>query len=193
LVFTTQPPVGTNIEIRFFGTEASVASSPSLLATVNTFNGNGSNSQFTLTVSPPGKSYVTVVIDGVTQQSEVYEIQGRTLILDGAPANGANIDVRILTGIGTNAFNTRTFTGDGANTNFTITSGFTENQILVFENGVAQVPTLDYTLNGSTLQFTSAPAANVVIQVRELGVVPNVSVSSAAVSRTFGYSLIFGG
>jgi hypothetical protein len=193
LVFTTQPPVGTNIEIRFFGTESATASTPSLLATVNTFNGNGSNSQFTLTVSPPGKSYVTVVIDGVTQQAEVYEIQGRTLILDGAPANGANIDVRILTGIGTNAFNTRTFTGDGANTNFTITSGFTENQILVFENGVAQVPTLDYTLNGSTLQFTSAPAANVVVQIRELGVVPNVSVSSVAVSRTFGYSLIFGG
>ena len=175
LVFTTQPPVGTNIEIRFFGTEASTAGAPSLLATVNTFNGNGSNSQFTLTVSPPGKSYVTVVIDGVTQQADVYEIQGRTLILDGAPANGANIDVRILTGVGTNAFNTRTFTGDGANTNFTITSGFTENQILVFENGVAQVPTLDYTLNGSTLQFTSAPAANVVVQIRELGIVPNVS------------------
>jgi hypothetical protein len=175
LVFTTQPPVGTNIEIRFFGTEAATAGAPSLLATVNTFNGNGSNSQFTLTVSPPGKSYVTVVIDGVTQQADVYEIQGRTLILDGAPANGANIDVRILTGVGTNAFNTRTFTGDGANTNFTITSGFTENQILVFENGVAQVPTLDYTLNESTLQFTSAPAANVVVQIRELGIVPNVS------------------
>jgi hypothetical protein len=193
LVFTTQPPVGTNIEIRFFGTEAATAGAPSLLATVNTFNGNGSNTNFTLTVSPPGKSYVTVVIDGVTQQADVYEIQGRTLILDGAPANGANIDVRILTGVGTNAFNTRTFTGDGANTNFTITSGFTADTILVFENGVAQVPTLDYTINESTLQFTSAPAANVVIQVRELGVVPNVSVSSAAVSRTFGYSLIFGG
>lgn len=190
LVFTTQPPVGTNIEIRFFGTEAATASSPSLLATVNTFNGNGSNTNFTLTVSPPGKSYVTVVIDGVTQQSEVYEIQGRTLILDGPPANGANIDVRILTGVGTNAFNTRTFTGDGANTNFTITSGFTENQILVFENGVAQVPTVDYTLNGSTLQFTSAPAANVVIQIRELGVVPNVSSAGTITTTTLNANVV---
>lgn len=180
LTLTGQPPVGSNIEIRFFGTETASASAPSLLATVNTFDGNGANSEFTLTVSPPGKSYVTVVIDGVTQQADAYEIQGKKIILDEAPSNGANIDVRILTGVGTNAFNTRTFTGDGANTNFTITSGFTENTILVFENGVAQVPTIDYTLVDSTLQFTSAPAANVVIQVRELGVVPNVASTPAA-------------
>jgi hypothetical protein len=179
LTLTSQPPVGTNIEIRFFGTEASNASAPSLLATVNTFDGNGANNEFILTVSPPGKSYVTVVIDGVTQQADAYEVQGKKIILDEAPENGANIDVRILTGVGTNAFNTRTFTGDGANTNFTITSGFTQDTILVFENGVAQVPTIDYTLVDSTLQFTSAPAANVVIQVRELGVVPNVAPAPA--------------
>jgi hypothetical protein len=198
LTLTSQPPVGTNIEIRFFGTEASNASAPSLLATVNTFDGNGANNEFTLTVSPPGKSYVTVVIDGVTQQADAYEIQGKKIILDEAPENGANIDVRILTGVGTNAFNTRTFTGDGANTNFTITSGFTQDTILVFENGVAQVPTIDYTLVDSTLQFTSAPAANVVIQIRELGVVPNVApaptVTQVDTSTNFNvFSFLLGG
>jgi len=198
LTLTSQPPVGTNIEIRFFGTESTNASAPSLLATVNTFDGNGANNEFILTVSPPGKSYVTVVIDGVTQQADAYEVQGKKIILDEAPENGANIDVRILTGVGTNAFNTRTFTGDGANTNFTITSGFTQDTILVFENGVAQVPTIDYTLVDSTLQFTSAPAANVVIQVRELGVVPNVApaptVTQVDTSTNFNvFSFLLGG
>lgn len=198
LILTEQPPVGTNIEIRFFGTETSSASAPSLLATVNTFNGNGSNTDFILTVSPPGKSYVTVVIDGVTQLADAYEVQGKKIILSEAPVLGANVDVRILTGVGTNAFNTRTFTGDGANTNFTITSGFTADTILVFENGVAQVPVLDYTLTDNTLEFTSAPAANVVIQVRELGVVPNVApvpaVTQVDTSTNFNvFSFLLGG
>ncbi len=178
LTLTSQPPVGTSIEIRFFGTEAFRSTTPSTLATVNTFVGNGANSSFNLTVSPPSKSYVTVVIDGVTQLAEAYEIVGTTLILDEAPDNSANIDVRIITGVGTGAFNTRTFNGDGANTNFTITSGFSNDTILVFENGVAQVPVTDYNVSGTTLQFTTAPAPNVIVQIRELGVVPNVSQQS---------------
>jgi hypothetical protein len=184
LNLTTQPPVGANIEIRFFGTEASRTTTPSTLATVNTFVGNGSNTNFALSVSPPGKSYVTVVIDGVTQLADAYELVGTTLIMSEAPTNGANIDIRMITGVGTGAFNTRTFVGDGANTNFTITSGFSNDTVLVFENGVAQVPVADYTVSGTTLQFTTAPAPNVVIQIREFGIVPNVSQTSSVTQDT---------
>lgn len=178
LILTGQPPVGANIEIRYFGTEAYRTTTPSTLATVNTFNGNGSNTDFSLSISPPGKSYVTVVIDGVTQLADAYDLVGSTLLLSEAPTNGANIDVRIITGVASGPFITRTYTGDGANTNFTISSGFSNDTVLVFENGVAQVPVTDYTVSGTTLQFTTAPAANVVVQIRELGVLPNVSQTS---------------
>ena len=36
------------------------------------------------------------------------------------------------------------------------------------ENGICQKPTTDYTISGTTLTFTTAPANGVAIQIREL-------------------------
>jgi hypothetical protein len=36
------------------------------------------------------------------------------------------------------------------------------------ENGIVQKPTTDYTISGTTLTFTTAPADGVAIQIREL-------------------------
>ena len=63
---------------------------------------------------------------------------------------------------------TRTGTGDGTTTEFTVTSGATVDSVLVTENGVVQKPTTDYTISGTTLTFTTAPASGVAIQIREL-------------------------
>ena len=66
-------------------------------------------------------------------------------------------------------YNTRTGTGDGSTTTFTVTNGATVNDVLVFENGVCQKPTTDYTISGTTLTFQGgAPASGVAIQIREL-------------------------
>jgi hypothetical protein len=167
LTFTDQPPAGANIEIRFFGAEGSSGSRPTLISTVNSFIGTG-NVDYALTQTPPGKSYVTVIIDGVTQQNEAYNVTGSVLTFTEAPAVGANVDIRIITGQVGAPFNTRTFTGDGSNTIFTISDNFNQDQILVFENGVAQVPGTDYTVSAGNVIFNTAPAANVGIQIREL-------------------------
>jgi len=64
---------------------------------------------------------------------------------------------------------TRNATGDGSTTAFTVTSGATVDNVLVFENGVCQKPTTDYTISGTTLTFQGgAPASGVAIQIREL-------------------------
>ena len=63
---------------------------------------------------------------------------------------------------------TRNYTGDGTTTDFTVTSGAAVDDVLVFENGVCQKPTTDYTISGTTLTFTTAPANGVAIQIREL-------------------------
>jgi len=167
LTFTDQPPPGANIEIRFFGAEGSTGSRPTLISTVNSFIGTG-NVDYALTQSPAGKSYVTVVIDGVTQQHEAYNLTGTVLTFTEAPSVGANIDVRIISGQVGAPFNTRTYVGDGSNLYYPISSNFTQDQILVFENGVAQVPGTDYTVSSSNVVFSTAPAANVAIQIREL-------------------------
>ncbi len=62
----------------------------------------------------------------------------------------------------------RTGTGDGSTATFTVTSGVTVANTLVFLNGIHQRPTTDYTISGTTLTFGTAPAASDRIDVREL-------------------------
>jgi len=66
------------------------------------------------------------------------------------------------------SYTTRTGTGDGSTTGFTVTSGVTVDDVLVTENGVLQAPTSDYTISGTTLTFGTAPASGVNIVIREL-------------------------
>ena len=66
------------------------------------------------------------------------------------------------------SYTTRTATGDGSTTGFTVTNGVTVNDVLVTENGVLQAPTSDYTISSTTLTFGTAPASGVAIVIREL-------------------------
>ena len=66
------------------------------------------------------------------------------------------------------SYNTRTATGDGSTTAFTVTSGATVDDVIVTENGVVQAPRSDYGISGTTLTFTTAPGAGVAIVIREL-------------------------
>ena len=58
--------------------------------------------------------------------------------------------------------------GDASTTAFTIASGRTVNDLLVFVNGVCLVPTDDYTVSGTTLTFATAPGNGAEIQFRYL-------------------------
>ena len=66
------------------------------------------------------------------------------------------------------SYNTRTGTGDGSTTTFTVTSGATVDDVIVTENGVVQAPTSDYSISGTTLTFATAPGAGVAVVIREL-------------------------
>jgi hypothetical protein len=61
-----------------------------------------------------------------------------------------------------------TFTGDGTEDEFTISSGRAVDNILVFVNGICLVPTDDYTISGTTLTFQTAPVNAGEITVRYL-------------------------
>lgn len=65
------------------------------------------------------------------------------------------------------------FTGDGSTTGFTLSeTPFSASALLVSIDGVIQKPGAgaNYTVSGSTLTFTSAPAASQEIEARHLGV-----------------------
>jgi hypothetical protein len=61
-----------------------------------------------------------------------------------------------------------TFTGDNSTTAFTIDSGRAVDDVLVYVNGFLLTPTSDYTISGTTLTFTTAPASSAEIVVRYL-------------------------
>ena len=63
---------------------------------------------------------------------------------------------------------TRTLTGNGSTTTVTVTNGHTVDSVIVTENGIVQRPTTDYTVSGTTLTFTTAPASGVAVRVKEL-------------------------
>jgi hypothetical protein len=69
--------------------------------------------------------------------------------------------------------------------------------VFVFENGVMQFPTTDYTITGTNLSFVTAPATNVAIQIRELSNggsanslsgLTDVDVTSAVLGQVLGYT-----
>ena len=62
----------------------------------------------------------------------------------------------------------RAYTGDGSTTAFTVSSGSDVENLLVFINGVYQRPTTDYTVSGTTLTFSTAPANADSITIKEL-------------------------
>lgn len=85
-----------------------------------------------------------------------------------------------LQGTKSGNFNSRIYIGNGSANTFNVTIGTTANSVLVSENGVVQEPVADYTVSGTTLTFTTAPASNVKITIHELGYPEATSTSSAA-------------
>jgi len=62
-------------------------------------------------------------------------------------------------GGGSNTFTTDVFTGDGVEDDFTLSQSVDSvNNLIVFIDGVYQVPTAAYTVSGTTLTMTAAPA-----------------------------------
>src|SRR5210317_2369534 len=99
-----------------------------------------------------------------------------TLTLPGGSTIG-NSDATLLSDTGTQTIsnktigvtqltgNTRTATGDGSTTTFTVTDGTTTNNTLVFVSGSI---TTDYTISGTTLTFGSPPTGSAAIVIKEL-------------------------
>ena len=86
------------------------------------------------------------------------------------------------------------FNGDGSTTTFTSVNfaAATTNGMIVSINGVVQIPTLAYSLTGSTITFTEAPASADVIDVRVLTTTTSIT-SIASVNGYMGVSADNGG
>ena len=155
---------------------------PTATITVDNFTGDGTTTAFTLSTTPASINQTVVNYNGIFQlRTSAYTLTGPTITFSEAPANGSKIEVTTTMGAtsGAGAFVTRTYTGTGAQTTFTVTYGTTVSSVLVTENGLLQTPTTDYTISGSTLTFVTAPGNGVTIQIRELAIAIATTTSPA--------------
>jgi hypothetical protein len=79
------------------------------------------------------------------------------------------------------------FSGTGSQTAFTLSSSQTTASCIVSINGVLQIPTLAYSVSGTTLTFTEAPVSGDVIDVRMLTTTQTVT----NVTSTNGYNSFY--
>lgn len=126
---------------------------------VDTFNGNGSTTAFSVSNTIANENNLQVYIDGVYQSKSNYSTSGTTLTFSTAPATGTNnIEVTHAVAIGgTPSIEVDTFNGDGSDTTFTLTTEpATKNNLQIYIDGVYQSKT-NYSVSGTTLTFTTAP------------------------------------
>ena len=185
--------ITANSSTTSFALDYVVGSSASLLVSVAgviqepeiAYNISGGGANIVFTAAPTTGDTVFVVFLGVAQDigtlgtgaiTSQTDISTSTatddmlLLYDTSATALKKVSVANLfdTHISTSKYVTRTMTGDGSDTTLTITTGHTVNSVIVTENGVVQRPTTDYTVSGTTLTFTTAPASGVAVVAREL-------------------------
>jgi len=156
--------------IKEIGGSTGDATSP-LAGDVRGYTGDGSTTAYTVS-SGADVENVLVFVNGVYQRPTTdYTVSGTTITFVTAPASADAITIKELVE-GANALNdtglVRGYTGDGSTTGFTVTSGKTAEEFLVFLNGVYQRPTNEYTVSSGTLTFSTAPVSADVITIKEL-------------------------
>jgi len=157
--------------------------------------GDGSNSQFTLNHPVASASSILVSMGGVIQEPEtaytISFVSGEPKItFSFTPTNGTKIFIIYL---GRQALTQSaasltadptvdSFTGDGSDTTFSLstTPALPSKTMLVFVNGVFQKYTTNYSVSGTTLTFTSAPANNAVIVAINMNNSSEVVISSVS-------------
>jgi hypothetical protein len=170
VVLTGTATANDTIEVSTFARVLNVDSS---MYKTRIYQGDGSTTTFTIS---SGHTANTILLfnNGVAQfPVDDYTVGGTILTYVLPPGSDETIQIRELplnTLVPSTQALMRRYTANGVQTQFTVTSGQTANSLLVFENGICQVPVNDYTVSGTILTFTTAPIANVVVQIRELSI-----------------------
>ena len=161
LTFATAPVNSRIIEV--FQLEGGIVGSAPV---VDTMTGDNSDTTLTLSVSPISENQTFVTFDGVVQHKSTYSVSGNTLTFGTAPATGVAVECITFTNV-TAATDSvvDTFTGTGSQTAFTLSrQPLTENNTLVYVSGIYQDKST-YSVSGTTLTFSTAPANGVSIEV----------------------------
>ena len=191
--------IGSRIFVTYLGKQLLTpsANNANTYPKLDLFTGDGSDTTFVLSATPPSAGAIMVFVDGVFQRegsSNAWTLSGDTVTFTGAPANTADIAVMHLateqsflpTVVDRTVTNAKiSLSNSNANTQPTIDNSFasatktinsagtgktyTVDDLLVYLNGVHLIPTTDYTVSGTTLTLVGgAPGAGSSLVVRYL-------------------------
>lgn len=144
---------------------------------IDTFTGNGSNTQFTLSTEPIDEQYVFVTINGVSQHASEYTLSGSNIIFDEAVATSDAIEIRtnnpFVSSVSYRDYESYVYTGlssassvVGADSN-SKTLQYTPGKVEVYDDGVKLVDGTHFTASNGT-SITFSPAVSGTIEVISL-------------------------
>ena len=97
ITFSEAPTTGTTLTLVYLGHQLTIARTAGQETSTQSFTGDGSTTNFTLTDPPVINSGIIVFIDGIQQQLTTnFTVSGTTLAFTSAPDTSADIDVYIL-------------------------------------------------------------------------------------------------
>jgi hypothetical protein len=139
-------------------------------ALLQTFTANGTQSTFTLNQQIPASSDALVFVDTVIQTPITnYTISGYDLIFVSAPSANSSILVRTLGNYSSRAGFVDNFVANGSQFVFNLSgTGLSSTSLLVFVDGVYQIPDTDFSFSGNSVVFTGAPEANANVVVQAI-------------------------
>ena len=107
--------------------------------TVDSFSGNGVQTQFTLSVTPVNENYTTVNYNGVILLRTDYSVTGNVLTISSPPANESTLEVYTISGGGGGGSNPG---GNTTEVQFNDANAFAGNSTFTFNNttGLLTVP-----------------------------------------------------
>ena len=167
---TVKLVAGSGISLTYDGSNnVTIAASSSSSIAKDDFVGDGTTVAFTLSVQPFSTLFTSVYIAGVYQEKETYSITGTTLTFTTAPPNNGSVEVMsvVVANVtpGANTVTRNDFTGTGTQTDYTLTVAPSSiNFVDVYVSGTYQNKDT-FTIVGTTLSFSEAPANSDEIEV----------------------------
>lgn len=132
----------------------------------NDFTLNGPTMSFVTT--PPSESNVVVKAFLAVSSGSYINYTG-SFIGDGYGLDNLR---------GSLAIETNKFVGDGTTTNYTLSSSYAPQSMLVTVGGLRYIDTNDYTVTGNVIQFTQAPASQSIIVAQAYLIISSGSVGT---------------
>ena len=190
ITFTTPPQNNYSVEIISITSALTVADVGQIQN--NTFTGNGTTTDFTLSLAPTNETHTLVYINGVYQEKSTYSVTGTTLSFTTAPSNGDSIEVESRKNLQPSSItfsdvDSDLFSGTGSQTSFTLVNGSpgAKKDTMVYINGVYQNKST-YSLTSGAIVFTTAPSNNDEVEVVSISKVVSATTGVTSVNGQTG-------